>query len=79
MHGTTTHRALNNVPNLEECVLSSAAQLDAPLTSNQATYYPHWIWQHSFVEIDNSLPSAVSSRAVVSFRQTNVHKYWLTA
>ena len=42
--------------------------------------------QHSFVETDHekiflghSLPSVDSRRAVVSFLQKVVHKYWLTS
>ena len=49
-----------------------------------------WVWsppirQHSFMEIDHkifstvilSLPLTYERRAVVSFRQKNLHKYWL--
>ena len=51
----------------------SLAQLDACLTGD-----PRHVWKHSFMEIDHghSLPSAYSRRAVVSFWQKNVHKYW---
>ena len=46
---------------------------------------PHQVWQYSFKDIDHEIfstvlfPSADSRRAVVSFWQKNVHKYWLTA
>ena len=63
---------------------ASVAQLDAPSDWRPGGrgFNPHRGRQHSFVEIDheifsmqygNSLPSADSRRAVVSFWRKNVH------
>ena len=62
---------------------ASVAQSDALPTSG---HNPHWVQQHSLVEIDHEIFSMVIlslpqilRRAVFSFCRKNVHKYWLTA
>ena len=68
-------------------VLGPVALSEARPTGDQevAGSSPRRVRQHSFVEIGHeifysqSLPSADSRSAVVSFWWKNVHKYWLTA
>ena len=61
------------------------AQSDARSTGDQEVAGSIRVRKHSFVEIDHEYflrifsASADLRRAVVSFWQKNVHKYWLSA